>query len=74
VGPGIAQLHNFATFEIYFTTDGGVVFFQLFCIPGLIYKFKSTLQKQITQIVLKCKQLNTGLKTEWVENIHRING
>jgi len=28
VGPEIAQLHRFATFETYFTIDGGVVFLQ----------------------------------------------
>jgi hypothetical protein len=74
VGPGIAQLHRFATFETYFTIDSGVVFSQQGCDPILIYKFKSMLQKQITQFVLNCKHLNTGLKTEWTENLHRIFG
>jgi hypothetical protein len=45
MGPEIAQLHSFATFETYFTTDGGVVFLAIGCVPCLIYKFNSLLQK-----------------------------
>jgi len=32
------------------------------------------LQKQIEQIVLNCKHLYIGLKTEWTENLQRFNG